>query len=95
MHLDDMPRATKPDRWTSATRIKLRGKAKVHKPADSGGSVVRCARRCSQPEFYRLAVGQMRSRMTGLALQCEALPKRGRYAAQREQAPSPRVHRFS
>ena len=32
----------------SATRITLRGKAKVHKSADSGGSVVRCARRCSQ-----------------------------------------------
>jgi len=39
-------RATKPDHWLSATRIKLRGKAKAHKPADSGGSVVRCARRC-------------------------------------------------
>ena len=32
----------------SATRITLRGKAKVHKSADSGGSVVHCARRCSQ-----------------------------------------------
>jgi len=29
-------RATKPDRWKSATRIKLRGKAEAHKSADSG-----------------------------------------------------------
>src|SRR5690349_14666304 len=33
------PRATKPGRWKSATRIKLRGDPSAHKPADSGRSV--------------------------------------------------------
>jgi len=46
VHLHVTYRATKPDRWLAATRIKLRGKTKAHKPADSGGSVGKCARRC-------------------------------------------------
>jgi len=46
VHIVSNRRATKPDHWISATRIKLRGRTKAHKPADSGGSVVRCARRC-------------------------------------------------
>jgi hypothetical protein len=53
----------------SATRTTLRGEAKTHKPADSGGVVVRCARRCSHlviPHAGRYRLSGL-SKLTGVS----------------------------